>query len=506
MLRRRALRTAVATCAATAVLATPALAGTAGAGAPGVGDSYYPEAGNGGYDVSHYDIRLRYQPKNDLLRGTTTIVAEPTEDLSSFNLDFALRIRSVRVNGAPARVERQGATEVTVTPKRALREGSLATFVVSYADKPSTVKVDGQTPWKRTENGAVAVGQPLISEWWFPGSDHPSDKASFDISVAVPNGTEVLSNGRMTARSRQGDWTRWNWRMPSPSATYLAFLAIGQYDVHGKQGAFDQPMITAYADGLGDLKGPAEASLERTPEILDFLSGIVGPYPFETQGGVVPAEGLGFALENQTRPVYSPNFFRIGSNTSVVTHELAHQWFGDSVAVADWSSIWLNEGFASYAEWLWAEHQGNGTAQELFDHYYSSYPAGSPFWQVTPGDPGKEDLFHASVYNRGAMTLHALRNRIGDAKMLRTVRTWFERNRGGNATVSEFVEHAERVSGQQLDGFFDKWLFSKGKPRVGSETGVSRTAAARPADAPAPKAVEQLNHTHELLARTHNHG
>ncbi|ASU80262.1 peptidase [Actinopolyspora erythraea] len=506
MLRRRALRTAVATCAATAVLATPALAGTGGAGAPGVGDSYFPKAGNGGYDVSHYDIRLRYQPENDQLRGTTTIVAEPTEKLSSFNLDFALEIRSVRVNGVPARVERQDATEVTVTPKRALPEGSLATFVVSYADKPSTVEVDGKTPWKRTEDGAVAVGQPRIAEWWFPGSDHPSDKASFDISVAVPNGTEVLSNGRMTARSRLGGWTRWNWRMPSQSATYLAFLAIGQYDVHSKKGAFDQPMVTAYADGLGELRGAAESSLERTPEILDFLSGIVGPYPFETQGGVVPAEGLGFALENQTRPVYSPNFFRIGSNTSVVTHELAHQWFGNSVALDDWSSIWLNEGFASYAEWLWAEHQGNGTAQQLFDHYYSSYPADSPFWQVEPGDPGKENLFHSSVYNRGAMTLHALRERIGDRAMLETVRTWFEQKRGGNATVSEFVELTERISGQRLDGFFDEWLFSKGKPKVGERTGVPATASARSTGAPEPKAVERLDHTHELLARAHRRG
>ncbi|NYH78673.1 aminopeptidase N [Actinopolyspora biskrensis] len=504
MLRRRGLRAAVATCGAMAVFATPALAGSASPGAPGVGDPYYPEAGNGGYDVSHYDIKLRYQPENDRLRGTTTIVAEPTEDLGTFNLDFALDIRSVRVNGEPAEVTRENATEVKVEPKKALREGSLATFVVEYADKPSEVEVDGQTPWKHTGTGAVAVGQPQIAEWWYPSSDHPSDKASFDISVAVPNGTEVLSNGKMTGRSAMGDWTRWNWRMPSRSATYLAFLAIGQYEVSGKTGAFGQPMVTAYADGLGELRGPAKASVERTPEVLDFLSGFFGEYPFESQGGVVPAEGLGFALETQTRPVYSPGFFRIGSNTSVVTHELAHQWFGDSVAVKDWPQIWLNEGFASYSEWLWAEHQGNGTAQELFDHYYSAHPAGDEFWQVKPGDPGKQDLFHSAVYDRGAMTLHALRNRIGDQAMLRTVRSWYEQNRGGNATVDEFIALTERISGQQLDGFFDEWLFSSGKPQVGETTGVPRAAAAR--SAAEPRAVKQLDHTHRMLARRHNAG
>nr|WP_019852706.1 M1 family metallopeptidase [Actinopolyspora mortivallis] len=503
MLRRRGLRTAVATCGVMAVLATPALAGSGSPGEPGVGDPYFPEAGNGGYDVSHYDVKLRYQPKNDLLRGTTTIVAEPTKDLSAFNLDFALEVDSVRVNGLPAKVSRSGDTELTVEPKRTLREGSLATFVVSYADRPSEVRVDGSTPWKRTSTGAVAVGQPQIAEWWFPSNDHPSDKATFDISVAVPNGTEVLSNGEMTGRSRTGGWTRWNWRMPTPSATYLAFLAIGQYGISGKTGAFDQPMITAYADGLGELADPARASVERTPEVLDFLSGLFGEYPFRSQGGVVPAEGLGFALETQTRPVYSPGFFRIGSNTSVVTHELAHQWFGDSVAVRDWPQIWLNEGFASYAEWLWAEHQGNGTAQQLFDHYYSLYPADSEFWQVKPGDPGRENLFHGAVYDRGAMTLHALRNRIGDRDMLRTVRAWYEQNRDGNATVEEFVALTERISGQQLDGFFDEWLFSAGKPPVGERTGVPRTATAAAAE---PEAVRQLDHTHELLARQHGHG
>lgn len=505
MLRRRGPRIATAACAALACFATPALAGNAGPGAPGVGDSYFPQAGNGGYDVSHYDIRLRYQPKNDQLHGTTTIVAEPTKDLTSFNLDFALNIRSVRVNGKPARVTRKGPTEVTVDPKKTLAKGSLATFVVKYADKPSTVKVDGATPWVHTDKGALAVGQPQIAEWWYPSSDHPTDKASFDVSVAVPNGTEVLSNGRHTAKTRIGDWTRWNWRMAGPSATYLAFLAIGQYEVHHKTGAFGQPSVTAYAKGLGELEGPAKASIERSPEVLDFLSKLYGEYPFRAQGGVVPAEGIGFALETQTRPVYSPLFFRLGSNTSVVTHELAHQWFGDSVALEDWSSIWINEGFATYSEWLWAEHQGNATAQQLFDHYYSHYPADSDFWKVTPGDPGKENLFHISVYNRGAMTLHALRNRIGDQAMLKTVRTWAKDNRGGNATVSDFIALAEKVSGQQLDKFFDEWLFTPGKPEVGKETGVKRRAATADTKAE-PKIVKELDRTHRLLSRAHSHG
>ncbi len=504
MLRRRGLRAAVAACGAVTILATPALAGVAGPGAPGVGDSYFPKAGNGGYDVSHYDIRLRYRPKNDKLRGTTTIVATPTKDLTAFNLDFALDIESVLVNGRAVEFTRKGGTEVTVDPGWTLAEGEPATVVVEYADKPSKVEVDGATPWVKTSNGALAVGQPQIAEWWFPSSDHPTDKATFDISVAVPNGTEVLSNGVNTGSTRRAGWTRWNWRMSSPSATYLAFLAIGQYEVQAKKGAFGQRMVTAYSDDLGKLEGAAKASVERTPEVLRFLSGLFGEYPFRAQGGVVPSEGLGFALETQTRPVYSHLFFTRGSNTSVVVHEQAHQWFGDSVAVEDWSSIWINEGFATYSEWLWSEAQGTGTAQELFDHYYSSIPADDPFWQVTPGDPGKENLFHRSVYTRGAMTLHALRNRIGGEVLLETVRTWVEKYRGGDATVQDFVALAEKTSGQQLDAFFDEWLFTPGKPSVGKTSGVPR-AATLAAPAP-PKAVAELDRTHEVLSHDRHHG
>ncbi|MBA8827134.1 aminopeptidase N [Saccharopolyspora lacisalsi] len=498
------MRATAAACCAAGMLATPALAGAAGPGAPGVGDEYFPHAGNGGYDVSHYDIRVRYQPETDHLRGTTTIVAEPTKELTTFNLDFALGVESVRVNGERAEFTRESGSEVTVNPAGTLAEGSLATFVVEYSGTPSKVEVDGENPWIRTDDGALAVGQPQVAEWWFPSSDHPSDKATFDISATVPNGTEVLANGMNTGRSELAGWTTWKWRMTEPSATYLAFMAVGQYEVNGKVG---DSFVTAYGDDLGRFEGAAKASIERTPEVVDFLSGLVGEYPFHHQGGVVSDDtDMGFALETQTRPVYSPLFFQRGSNVSVVVHENAHQWFGDSIAVEEWSEIWINEGFATYAEWMWSEAQGTSTAQELFDHYYSAYPADHEIWQVTPGDPGVENLFHASVYDRGAMTLHALRNRIGDQALFDTVRTWVEQQRGGNAAVDEFIALAERTSGQQLDEFFDAWLFSKGKPAAGEVTGVpAQTAARTAAVAPEPKAVAELNRTHELLSQRHQH-
>ncbi|GAA2818700.1 M1 family metallopeptidase [Saccharopolyspora taberi] len=499
MFRRQGLRVAAAACCAAVFLATPALAGNDGPGAPGAGDDYFPGYGNGGYDVSHYDIQLRYQPNDDFLSGTTTIVAKPTQNLTAFNLDFALNVKSVRVNGKPAEVKHDG-LELTVTPQETLPEGSLATFVVEYDGVPSTVEVGGVNPWIRTADGALAIGQPEISSWWFPGNDHPRDKATFDIAVAVPDGTEVLSNGVNTGTSSLAGWTTWKWRTTKPTASYLAFLALGQYEISTKTGANGQPFVTAYSDQLGELEGAAKASVERTPEVVEFLSGLFGEYPFEAQGGVVSSEGMNFALENQTRPTYSHKFFSRGANTSVVVHENAHQWFGDSVSVDTWRNIWLNEGFASYSEWLWSEKQGTGTAQELFDHYYSATPADDPFWQVLPGDPGAENVFHDAVYDRGAMTLHALRNVIGDQALVDITRTWVSEKRYSTGTIEQFIELAEQKSGKQLDEFFKAWLFTPGKPAVGEATGVPQSALL--ASATPPPAVAEIDATHE---RAHAH-
>ncbi len=499
MIRRQGLRAMIAACCASAVFAAPALAGSEGPGAPGAGDAYFPGYGNGGYDVSHYDLQLRYQPADDHLQGTATIVATATQDLTAFNLDFALTAKSVRVNGMPAQFAQNG-LELTVTPPATLPKGEMATFVVEYEGTPSTADVDGFNPWVRTSDGALAIGQPEISSWWFPGNDHPRDKATYDVAVTVPDGTEAISNGVNTRNSSLAGWTTWNWRNTEPTATYLAFMTIGQYEISSKTGAFGQPFVTAYSDKLGPLTGPAKASIERTPEVVDFLTQLFGEYPFSAQGGVVPSEGLNFALENQTRPTYSHKFFQSAANVSVVVHENAHQWFGDSVSVDTWRDIWINEGFASYSEWLWSEAHGTGTAQELFDHYYNSHPADDPFWQVLPGDPGAENVFHDAVYDRGAMTLHALRSVVGDEAMLDITRTWAAEHRFSTGTIEQFIELAEQKSGTQLDEVFNTWLFTKGKPAVNPAAGVAASAARE--NVPEPPAVAEIDRAHEHL---HDH-
>lgn len=486
-------------------LAMVLFAGTASAapepGAPGVGDPYYPGAGNGGYDVSHYNIRLTYQPETDHLAGTTTILATTTKELSRFNLDFALDVESVRVNNRPVEFHKapDDRSELVITPDEPLNDGAFMLVTVSYADTPSEVPVDGYTGWRTTPTGALAVQEPKVAEWWFPSNDHPTDKATYDVSIAVPDGVEAVSNGTLVGKNqKRAGWTRWNWRSTEPQATYLAFLAIGQYRIMRSTTPSGQPLLTAYGESLGASGPAAIASVQRTPEVVKFLASKFGDYPFHAQGGVV-SNGVGFALENQTRPVYDTGFFAEGTNLSVIVHENAHQWFGDSVALSDWSQIWLNEGFAAYAEFLWSEHVGEGTAAELAAYAYHSIPADDPFWQVLPGDPGVNNQFHSAVYLRGGMALHALRTAVGDEDFFTILRTWHRNQGGDDGSIREFIGLAEQISGQPLHQLFDTWLFTKGKPAVGpnGKPGTrTRTAMAAPE---MPESYPEIIRTHRLL-------
>jgi aminopeptidase N len=506
-LRSRAGLGAVAATATTILLATSASAAPV-PGAPGVGDSYYPGAGNGGYDVSHYDIRLTYQPATDLLAGTTTILATTTQELSSFNLDFGLKVNSVLVDNAPAKFanDPKDPSELVVTPAKPLADKQFLTVVVNYADTPSKVVIDGFTAWKKTPDGALAVDEPQSAEWWYPSNDHPTDKATFDVSVEVPDNVSALSNGTLvrTTKTRAG-WTRWNWRSTQPQATYLTTLEVGAFQVNNTTTPGGQPFLTAYDPAIGANLPAAQTSIERTPEIIGFLSSQFGPYPFEAQGGVA-SNGLTFALESQTRPVYSGAFWRSGSNTSVIAHENTHQWFGDAVSVGRWSDIWLNEGFASYAEYLWSEHEGEGTADELAQYIYDFYPADSPFWQVVVADPGVDKQFDDAVYDRGAMALQALRKAVGDDAFFTTLRTWYAQHKGSTGRIPEFIALAEKISGKPLRDLFQTWIYAKGKPATspnGQPAQVAAATAPRTSSGALvePKSYPQIKLTHQLLAR-----
>ncbi|MBM0277595.1 M1 family metallopeptidase [Micromonospora tarensis] len=431
-------------------------------GADGVGDPYFPTYGNGGYDVSRYTVKVRYDPAKDQLTGTTTVQATATADLSTFNLDLAgLTVSAVTVDGAPATHSRKR-NELVIKPASGLINGNGFVAEITYSGVPKPLRNEtlGDGGFLHTSDGAIALGQPESASTWFPVNDHPSDKAAYDFEVTVPDGLTAISNGVPGGKSSAGGWTTWKWSENSPMASYLSTLVIGKFRITTGEHK-GRPVYSAVTTTVA--KGAADASIAQTVAVADYLETVFGQYPFDAYGGVVVSDSrISYALETQSRPVYAASFFRQGENTEVVAHELAHQWFGDSVALVRWEDIWLNEGFATYAEWLWAEHTDEYTADQAFDNRYARLPA--QVWQTAPGKPGVEGLFSESVYQRGGMTLHALRVAVGDKAFFEIVRTWAAEKRNGTATTAEFVALAERISGKQLDELFDAWLYGTKRP------------------------------------------
>jgi aminopeptidase N len=327
------------------------------------------------------------------------------------------------------------------------------------------VKRYGFTAWQRTPDGAVAANEPESAWWWFPSNDHPLDKATYDVRVQVPDGDQGISNGLLVSRRTANGWTTYHWHESEPEATYLATLAVGHFDITRSRTKAGIPVVNAYAPALPPATAAnARAAVERTAEIVDFLSSWFGPYPFESAGGYVPDVTTKIAQESQTRAFYGSAYFTDDADTGVVAHELAHQWYGDSVSLARWADIWLNEGFATYGSWLWEAHEHVATMQQIAQYIYDLHPADDPFWTVEPGNPGPQHLFDRAVDDRGALTLQALRNTIGDHAFLALLRAWPTLHRYGNATIADFQHLAERLSGKALTSFFQVWLHTPAKP------------------------------------------
>jgi aminopeptidase N len=432
-------------------------------GDDGIGDPYNPQLGNGGYDVQHYDLTLDVDVASNIVDGTASLDIIATQDLSAFNLDFlGLTVESVTVNDTEAAFTRN-ARELSITPADAIAEGDEFNVTVVYTGQPEPTSDQLQNiGWVQYATGVYVVGEPSGAATWFPVNDHPLDKASYTFTVTVPQPYQVSANGLLQSQTDQADFTTFVWQMNDPMASYLATVNIADFVVIEAEGLDGLPIRHYLEASIAD---EAAEQVARTGDMIEFFSEIFGPYPFEAYGATYVNTHLGFvALESQTMSVFGTAMFRDprGGPETVVAHELVHQWFGNSVSLARWEDMWLNEGFATYGSFLWVEDQyGRAQLDGIMDGLYASLEAE----QYSPGNPlANESLFNSGVYIQGAWTLHALRLTVGDEIFFEILRTYADEFQYGNVTTQDFIAVAERIAARDLADFFDAWLFDGGVP------------------------------------------
>jgi aminopeptidase N len=438
-------------------------------GAAGIGDPYYPLLGNGGYDAIHYTVDLDLDVEaGSIRRGTATIDAVATQDLSAFNLDYrGPQIDAVRVDGAAATWRRDGG-ELTITPVAPIADRAKFTTEVDYHGTPDGGEDRFDRGWWATGKSIFTVGEPAGSDVWYPVNGHPLDKATYTLVITVPEPYDVVANGRLVSVARADrvaglpSTKTFTWENDEPTASYLVTFHAADLDILHQDGPDDLPIIEAFPPDLS----PQQARyFDRVPDMLAVFTELFGPYPFDSLGNTVFADtAFDAALETQGMLSYD----RSAVSERTIAHEIAHQWFGDSVSLERWQDIWLNEGFARYAETLWDEHAHGQAAAAAAIHRQAAVlatisrtPTGAG---VEIGNPGPDHLFTEVVYAGGALLLDALRKRLGDDVFFRLLQEWAARYRHGNATTQDFIALAEEVSGQDLDAFFQEWLFTPWTP------------------------------------------
>jgi aminopeptidase N len=443
---------------------TPAAGSAFSAGSAGLGDPYFPMLGNGGYDAHHYDLRLGYVPGTHLLTGTVTMRARANQGLSRFDLDLSgMQVDRVRVDGADTTWTRDGA-ELRITPATAIADGAIFTAAVTYHGSPQTIKhspivFGAPYGWIYTSDGAFVGDEPNAAHTWFPVNDYPTDKATYTFAITVPHGTQVVANGELRRRASTTAKTTFVWDETKPMASYLASVDIGRWNFRSGRTPSGIPELMAVDPAVaGDVQ--AVHVFGRTAQITDYWAKLFGRYPFTSTGAIVDhLPHAGFSLEVQTRPLYGFAPF-----AELMAHELSHEWFGDAVSVRSWRHIWLNEGFATFAEWLWDEHTSGASTYDTARSTFRQIKASARFWKQSIADPGRNRIFSGAVYVRGGMTLAALRHRIGDGHFFALLRQWVAAHRYRTATTGEFIDLAEKISGQRLDRFFHMWLWRQAKP------------------------------------------
>lgn len=417
-------------------------------------DPYLPGHGDLSYDVTHYDLDLRYSLEGNRLDGTARLECTIREETSELTLDLhALDVSKVTVDGSAVKYRDRTGT-LTVRLGDTLAAGESVTVMVRYSGHPTPDETRhlGAAGWEELTDGVIVAGQPHGAPTWFPCNDRPSNKASYRISITVATGYHVVANGRLVNRRRGSSAVTWVYEQTEPMATYLATVHIGRYEVRTDDAdvpmhaVLPQRLLATYDDAFGDQRA-----------MIETFSRLFGPYPFPAYTVVVTDDNLEIPLEAQGLSAFGANFLTSDwDSVRLVAHELSHQWFGNSLTLGRWQDIWLHEGFACYAEWIWSEESGGPTAHERAEEHHRRLSGLDQ--DVVLSDPGPVLMFDDRIYKRGALTLHALRVTVGDGAFFALLRGWTAKHAHGTVNTAAFVEFAELSTGHDLAELFDMWL------------------------------------------------
>ncbi|MEV0114345.1 M1 family metallopeptidase [Streptomyces sp. NPDC050844] len=463
---------------AAAVTVTAALTGTVSQaapsappapspGAPGLGDPMFPLDGNGGYRVDRYTLDFDWQAPKTPFEATATIKATATQSLSRFNLDFGGNtLHGVKVNGSAAGTSRDG-DELTVTPKSPITKGSSFTAKVTYTADPTQTRHRDDAiedyGWIPTADGTVVYPQPNGARLIFPANDHPSQRAPITFRITTPKDLTAVANGRLVDRTeRPGDRVRWTYDSEQPLSTQLVQMAVGKFKLIDSKGPGGLPLRDVVPDALVE---PTAEYRKLTPDHLTWLQKRLGPYPFNRYGLLVGDTDLAVALETQTLSLI-PKADLLGTKVDAernMVHELTHQWFGDSVALASWSDLWVSEGHARFYERMYSEEHGGDSFEAAMKTAYQAHDQ----WRRdfgAPAEPTEPNLFKRMRYDGSALVLYALREQVGDATFQKIERAWISTYRGKTASTQQYIDLASKVAGEDLEGFLRPWLYGSKTP------------------------------------------
>jgi aminopeptidase N len=425
-------------------------------------DPYLPGAGTNAFRMERYELELDYRVSSNRLSGRAVLHGTVQVPTSALVLDFVgLKASKVQLNGSKAHRFSQRADQLTVSTQAALQPGQPFTLEVRYEGSPSPRRgLWGEVGWEELSDGVLVAGQPNGAPSWFPCNDHPGDKASYRITVTTDANYRAVCNGVLLSRTARSSRETWVYEQAEPMPTYLATVQIGRYAQleldTGRQGG-QVPQFVAVPPALA---GRARAGLARQPAMMRAFANCFGPYPFPAYTVVVAGDELEIPLEAQGLSILGPNHLdQDWESQRLIAHELSHQWFGNSLTASSWRDIWLHEGFACYAEWIWSEEAGVMSAADRAEAAWRRLQADAQ--DLLVGDPGPEHMFDDRVYKRGALAVHAVRVACGDLAFFALLQEWTARNRYGSVSTSDFIAGVNRAAALDAESLLHPWLYEE---------------------------------------------